>query len=204
MKKSAEKLERSLGAKLFLKAERCNSPKCAMIRRPQRPGIHGKKRQRAKTEYGQQLLEKQRIRASYGLKERQLTRIVGKAIKKIGSATESLIKILECQLSNAIFRLGMAPSRTVARQLISHGHFLVNSKKVTISSYAVKVGDVISIKPSSAELLIFKGLSDKIRKNETPEWLTFDEKKLEGRIKSLPQNVEMPFDINLVVDYYSK
>lgn len=204
MKKSREKLERSLGMKLFLKAERCNSPKCAMVRHPQKPGAHGGKRRRAKTEYGEQLLEKQRIKASYGLREKQLARIVKKSMKKTGSIGEAIIGSLERQLFNVIFRLGIAPSRIVSRQLISHGHFLVNGKKVAISSYSVKTGDTISINPSSSGLLIFKDLSNKLKKYETPEWLNLDKEKLEGKVKSLPRDIEIPFDINLVVDYYSK
>lgn len=204
MKKSREKLERSLGMKLFLKAERCNSPKCAMVKRPHGPGMHGGKRKRAKSEYGEQLLEKQRIRASYGLREKQLARIVEESIKKTGSASETIISSLERQFFNIIFRLGMAPSRIVARQLVGHGHFLVNGKKVTIPSYSVKAGDIIFIKPASQKLLIFKDLPDKLKKYETPEWLSIDKEKLEGKVKSLPQNIEIPFDINLVVDYYSK
>lgn len=204
MNKSKEKLERSLGMKLFLKAERCNSPKCAMVRHPQRPGIHGGKRRRAKTEYGEQLLEKQRVKASYGLREKQLARIVNESMKKTGSAGETIISFLERQLFNVIFRLGMAPSRIVSRQFVGHNHFLVNGKKVTIPSYSVKIGDVISIKPSSQGLLIFKDLPDKLKKYETPEWLELNKEKLEGKIKSLPKDIEMPFDINLVVDYYSK
>ncbi|MDP3015049.1 MAG: 30S ribosomal protein S4 [bacterium] len=204
MKRSKEKLERSLGMKLFLKADRCNSPKCAMVRHPQRPGMHGGKRRRAKTEYGDQLLEKQRIRASYGLREKQLARIVEESMKKTGSVGEAIISSLERQFFNVIFRLGIAPSRVVSRQFISHGHFLVNGKKVTIPSYSTKIGDIVSIKPSSRELLIFKDLPDKLKKYETLEWLDLDKEKLEGKVKSLPRDIEIPFDINLVVDYYSK
>lgn len=205
MKRSKEKLERSLGMKLFLKAERCNSPKCAMVRHPQRPGIHGgKRRRKALSEYGGQLLEKQRIRVSYGLREKQLNRVVKESMKKTGSVGEAIIGFLERQLSNVIFRLGLSPSRVVSRQFISHGHFLVNGKKVAVPSYSVKIGDTVSIKPSSRELLIFKDLSNKLKKYETPEWLDLDKEKLEGKVKSLPHDIEIPFDINLVVDYYSK
>ena len=204
MKKSAEKQERALGMKLFLKGERCSSPKCAMIRRPNRPGMHGGKRRRALSEYGGQLLEKQRIRVSYGLREAQLVKIVKDSLGKTGAVGETIINYLERQLSNVVFRLGLASSRVVARQLINHGHFLVNDKKVTIPSYFVKAGDVISVKPSSQNLLIFKDLSDKIKKYEPPEWLFLDKEKIEGRILSLPKDVEIPFDISLLVDYYSK
>lgn len=204
MKKSAEKQERALGMKLFLKGERCSSPKCAMVRRPNRPGIHGSKRRRAISEYGEQLLEKQRIRVNYGLREAQLAKIVKNSLKKTGAISEMIINYLERQLSNVVFRLGLASSRVIARQLINHGHFLVNGKKVTSPSYFVKAGDMISIKPSSQNLLIFKDLLIKIKKYEPPEWLSLDREKLEGKVISLPKNIEIPFDINLVVDYYSK
>ena len=204
MQRSKEKQERALGMKLFLKGERCSSPKCAMVRRPNRPGIHGSKRRRAISEYGEQLLEKQRIRVNYGLREAQLAKIVKNSLKKTGAISETIINYLERQLSNMVFRLGLASSRVIARQLINHGHFLVNGKKVTSPSYFVKVGDTISIKPSSQNLLIFKDLLIKIKKYEPPEWLSLDREKLEGKVISLPKNIEIPFDINLVVDYYSK
>lgn len=204
MHRSSEKKERALGTKLFLKGERCNSPKCAMVRRPTRPGMHGGKRRRALSEYAEQLLEKQRVKASYGLREAQLAKIVKSSLGKTGAVGETIINYLERQLSNVVFRLGLAPSRVVARQLINHGHFLVNNKKVTIPSYFVKTGDIISIKPSSQNLLIFKDLSNRIKKYEPPEWLFLDKEKLEGKVLSLPKNIEIPFDIYSVVDYYSK
>ncbi len=202
--KAKEKLERSLGTKLFLKGTRCNSPKCAMIRRPYRPGMHGKKRRRALSEFGQQLLEKQRIRVSYGLNESQMRRIFKKALAKTSATGETVINALERRLDNTVFRLGLALSRITARQYISHGHFLVNGRKVNIPSYQVKTGDVISIKPTSKTLLIFKDLPNIIKKYNPPDWLELDVEKLEGRIKNLPHDVEIDFDINLVVDYYSK
>ncbi len=205
MNKSKEKLERSLGVKLFLKGDRCNSPKCVMTRRPSRPGMHGAKRRRAPSEFGSQLMEKQRIRASYGLREAQLSEIVAKAMKKTGVATgEEIIGSLERQFANVVFRLGLASSRTVARQLISHGHFWVGKKKIKAPFYPLKVGEIISINPNSKELLIFKDLSNKLKKYDTLEWLFLDKEKLEGKLLSSPKNIEIPFDINLVVDYYSK
>ena len=203
-KKAKEKQERALGMKLFLKGERCNSPKCAMVRRPTRPGMHGGKRRRALSEYGEQLLEKQRIRVSYGLREAQLEKIVNKAFKKTGATGEAIVNYLERQLSNVVFRLGMASSRIVAKQLISHGHFLVNGRKVTISSYSVKPGEIISIRPRSKNILIFNDLSTKLKKYETPEWLFLDKEKIEGKVISMPKDIGTTFDINLVVDYYSK
>ncbi len=205
MKKSAEKKERSLGMRLFLKGDRCNSPKCVMVRRSYRPGVHGKTRRRAPSEYGQQLIEKQRIRVSYGIGEMQMRNIFKKALLKTGVAIgEVIVKSLERRLDNTIFRLGFSSSRIVARQLISHGHFLINGRKVTIPSFQVKLEDVISIKPLSKNLLIFKDLHNIIKKYEAPDWLAIDKEKLEGRVVFLPKNIEIPFDINLVVDYYSR
>jgi len=204
MQRSREKRERALGMKLFLKGERCSSPKCAMVRRPTRPGMHGAKRKRALSEYGGQLLEKQRVKTSYGLREAQLSKIVKSAMKKTGTVSEIIVSELERQLSNAVFRLGLACSRVIARQLINHGHFLVNNKNASSPSFAVKVNDVISIKPSSQKLLIFNDLSNKLKKYDPPEWLALDKEKMEGRMLALPKDAEMPFDISLVVDYYSK
>ncbi len=199
-----EKKERALGMKLFLKGERCSSPKCAMVRRPYRPGQHGKSRRRGLSEYGTQLLEKQRLRVSYGLREAQLEKILKTALGKTGAIGETLINILERQLANVVFRLGLVSSRIIGRQLVNHGHFCVNGRKVSAPSYQVKIGDVISIRPASKSLLIFSELPNILKKYEAPNWLLIDKEKLEGKVKSLPQNVEIPFDINLVVDYYSK
>lgn len=202
--KAKEKKERALGIKLQLKAERCAGPKCAMTRRPYRPGMHGGKRKRGNiSEYGQQLIEKQKVKIIYGLRETQLRRLFKNNLK-MGSIGRNIMSILERRLDNAVFRLSLAPSRIVARQYISHGHFTVNGKKVTIPSFLTRTNDVISIKPNSKELLIFKNLPNTIKNYNPPEWLEIDKNKLEGKIKSLPQDTEMPFDINLVVDYYSR
>jgi small subunit ribosomal protein S4 len=203
--KSKEKKERSLGAKLGLKAHRCNSPKCAMIRRPTKPGMHSNS-SRSGSEFKLQLSEKQKIRFSYGLTEKQMKRYVTEALanKKKGSVTDQIIKKLESRLDNVVFRLGFAPSRIVARQLISHGHFLVNGRKVTICSFQTKPGDVIAVKERSKSLSPFKDLPNTL-KGENPEsWLSRDNQKLQGIVKSFPENVQVPFDVNLVVDYYSR
>ena len=204
MLRAKEKKERALGVRLFLKAERCVSSKCAMVKKPYRPGAHGKNRRRALSEYGQQLLEKQKIMFSYGLRENQLRRIFKESLKKKTAMIDSVINLLERRLDNVVYRMGFAPSRIMARQYVSHGHIMVNGRKVTIPSFYVKVGDVITIRPESASRLIFKDLSSSIKKHEAPSWLALDKDKVEGRIKSLPQDVEMPFDINLVVDFYSR
>jgi small subunit ribosomal protein S4 len=204
MFKVKEKKERALGAKLFLKAERCNSQKCATIRRPYKPGDHGKSRRRPLSEYGQQLQEKQKIRFTYGVSEKNLRRIFSKAAKSTGVTGETIFAILEKRLDNVIYRLGFAASRSVARQLVSHGHFLVNGRKTTIRSYEVKVGDVISIRPQSHKHPLFQELPITLKKYETPVWLKLDVDKLEGKVAMQPKDFEMTFNINLVVDYYSK
>jgi small subunit ribosomal protein S4 len=204
--KSKEKKERSLGAKLGLKAHRCNSPKCAMVRRPNSPGVHTRPSRGGGSEFKLQLAEKQKIRYSYGLTEKQMKHTVTRALanKKTGSVRDQIVKKLETRLDNTIYRIGFAPSRIMARQLIGHGHFLVNGRRVTICSFAVKPGDVISIKESSKPMLLFKDLSN-VLKGENPEnWIVRNNQKLEGTIKSFPDNVEMPFDINMVIDFYSR
>lgn len=199
-----EKKERALGVKLGLKPFRCSSPKCAATRRPQRPGVHGGKYRRQISEYGQQLREKQKLRFTYGLSERQLANAFKKEKKSGGSIGEMLINALERRLDNVVFRLGIAPSRSVARQLVSHGHIIVNGRKVTVPSYKVKVGDIVSIRPQSKDYSIFKDLPAKLERYDAPVWLQLDAKKMEGKVVSQPKDVDAPFDMNLIVDYYSK
>lgn len=200
-----EKKERSLGVKLFLKGDRCNSPKCALTRRPYKPGVHGHgKRRRIISEYGHQLAEKQKIKFSYGLNERQLMTIFHKAIKKPGAIKNFIVKELETRLDNVIFRLGFATSRRIARQLVSHGHIFVNEKRVSVPSYKVSIGDMISIRPQSKDFLMFKDLKNNLAKYQAPTWLALDPNKIEGKILGMPSEVDSVFDINVVVDYYSK
>src|SRR3989344_532241 len=144
MRPIKEKKERSLGVKLFLKADRCNSPKCVTVRRPQRPGLHGNAYRRQSSEFGQQLKEKQKIKFLYGIRERQFQNIFNSAAKNPGVTGEMIMKLLEKRLDNVVYRLGLAPSRSVARQLVGHGHVLVNNRRVTIPSCQVKVNDLIS------------------------------------------------------------
>ncbi len=199
-----EKKERSLGTKLFLKAHRCNSAKCATVRRQAKPGVHGAGRRGAKSEYGQQLNEKQKIRFSYGLREAQIKKVFQTASKKAEVTGNAVVQLLETRLDNVIFRLGFAPSRSVARQLIGHGHILVNGKKVTIPSFLAKVGDKFSIRPQSKDHPVFKDLVANLQKYNAPVWLNLDPEKLEGKMVSIPSDSEFPFDINMVVDFYSK
>ncbi len=204
MLKAKEKKERALGVKLFLKAERCSSPKCATVRRPGRPGQHGKARRKTISEYGQQLMEKQKIMFSYGLRESQMRRIFKEALGKKTNVIDAIFGLLERRLDNVVYRLGIAPSRIMARQFVSHGHITVNGKKTTIPSFLVKKGDMISIRASSADLAIFKELQNNLKKYEAPSWLFMDKEKLQGTMKATPVANETMFDINLVVDFYSK
>jgi len=204
MIRAKEKKERSLSAKLFLKPERCNSPKCVTIRRPTRPGVHGKARRRPMSEYGKQLQEKQKIRFTYGISERQMSNIFKEAAKSPGVTGEMMISLLERRLDNVVFRLGFAASRSVARQLVSHGHILINGRKTKIPSQRIKADDVITIRPQSSEHGLLKDLKEKLKQYDAPVWLRMDLEKLEGTVVSLPKDFDISFDVGLVVDYYSK
>lgn len=199
-----EKRERSLGTKLFLKAERCNSGKCVTARRPQKPGAHGKSYARALSEFGTQLKEKQKIRFTYGLRENQMRLIVKKATSNPGVTGPLIISLLESRLDNVVYRVGFAASRSVARQLVSHGHIMLNGRKATIPSIQVRTGDVIGIRPQSKDHPLFKDLGEKLKKYEAPVWLAVDADKQEGKVLSAPKDFDIPFDVNLVVDFYSK
>lgn len=199
-----EKRERALGTKLFLKAHRCNSPKCVLVRKPYRPGLHGQGRRRVLSEFGQQLAEKQKIKASYGIREAQMKNIFSAAMRNPGLTGNVIIQLLERRLDNVVFRLGLALSRSVARQLVGHRHILVNGKIVFAPSYLVKIKDKISIRPQSKNHPAFKDFGELLKKYEAPVWLLLDKEKLEGEMTALPKDVETPFDVNMVVDYYSK
>lgn len=201
MKRIKEKKERALGTKLFLKAERCNSPKCVMVRRPSRPGVHGQKRHSV-SEYGRQLQEKQKIQIIYGLNNRQTMVLFHKFKNK-----DRLLQSLEHRLDRVVFLLGLAESSRVTRQLISHGHVLVGGRKVTTPSFRVKIGDVISIRPESKKLKIFEETSDKLKKYTPPTWLKLlSIEELKGECIKLcdPGEIQFPFDINLVGEFYSR
>lgn len=198
MKTIKEKKERALGTRFFLKAERCNSPKCVMVRRPYRPGVHGQKRHKI-SDYGRQLQEKQKIQITYGLTNRQMRN----SFKRY---SDKAVLVLERRLDRVVFLLGFAASPRIARQFISHGHILVNDRKVTIASYLVNIGDVITIRPQSKSLIIFEGLQAKLKKQSPPAWLKLDPVKIKGECLAKPQgdDINLPFDINLVVQFYSR
>lgn len=199
-----EKRERSLGVKLFLKPERCSSPKCATVRRSERPGAHAKARRRAPSEFGVLLAEKQKFKFTYGLRDAQLRRVFVAAAKHAGVTGEMFVSLLERRLDNVVYRLGLAPSRSVARQLVSHGHLTVNGRKVTIPSRLVRPGDEIAIRVQSANHAAFKDLGARLKNYEPPSWLHVDKEKLEGKVIAPPRDFDVPFDVNRVVDYYSR
>jgi small subunit ribosomal protein S4 len=203
MRRILEKKERALGSRLFLKGERCASPKCASVRKPYRPGQHGKRFKKV-SGYGKQLAEKQKVRFTYGLNEAELAKYFRLADRSSEPTAVSLTKLLESRLDNVVFQAGFASSRRIARQLVSHGHIQVNGRKVTIPSFSIRVGDRINFRPESADHPIARELANRWKNYEAPVWLVLDKEKLAAEVLSLPQDVQMPFDLNLVVNYYSK
>lgn len=200
-----EKKERSLGVKLGLKGDRCKGPKCALLRRPYRPGAHGQGRVKALSDFGRQIKEKQKFKLTYGLDERNLRQVFQKALKRTGSTATNVVDLLERRVDNVVFRLGFVPSRLAARQAVIHGHIMVNKHKVYSPGYEVDPGDVITIRPESAVKTIFKDLRENLKKQqEVPPWLAVDLETLEGKILSAPQDVQSPFEINLLVESFSK
>ncbi|OHB21686.1 MAG: 30S ribosomal protein S4 [Parcubacteria group bacterium RIFCSPLOWO2_01_FULL_48_18] len=199
-----EKKSRAVGTNLFLKGERSFSPKSAVVKKPYPPGVHGKKRRRRVSEYGQQLIEKQKIKWSYGLREAQFKNYFKEASRAHGATGELMMQKLELRLDNVVYRLGFAISRSVGRQLVSHGHILVNDKKVMIPSYQVKPGDVVLIRPQSRGIKPFEDLAVRLQKYEPPEWLRVAKDSCSGKVIKLPPFAESVFDMGLVVDFYSR
>lgn len=201
------RLCRRAGEKLFLKGERCFSQKCAMVRRPTPPGAHGAKKVRSASEFGRQLAMKQKIKRIYGVMERQFRHHFQDAQKRHGVVGNELMGRLERRLDNAVYRLGFAPSRALARQLVSHKSFLVNGRRADIPSFEVKVGDVIAVKMAKRGNVYFKNLAETIvNKKDVPAWLSLDAAALEGKVTGLPSrnDVEVNVDPQMVVEYYSK
>jgi len=197
------RLCRREGQKLFLKGDRCYGVKCALEKRNFPPGQHGQGRKKT-SEYGLQLREKQKAKRFYGLLETQFRNTFDKAAAKKGIAGENLLIMLETRLDNVVFRLGFAASRKEARQLVVHGHFTVNGKKVDIPSYNVKAGDVIKVKEKSANSPKFKEIKE--MSINVPAWMSVDVSKLEGTIVSMPTRAEIdtPVAEHLIVELYSK
>ncbi|NLX76945.1 MAG: 30S ribosomal protein S4 [Clostridiaceae bacterium] len=199
------KLCRREGQKLFLKGERCYSNKCSVDRRPYAPGMHGQQRKKL-SEYGIQLREKQKAKRFYGVLESQFRKYYEMAIRKKGITGEILLQILESRLDNVVYRLGFGTSRDEARQLVTHGHFLVNGRRVNIPSYLVKEGDVIEVAEKSRKLERFKEILDITGGKVVPKWLEVDQENMKGRVISLPEreDIDLPIQEHLIVELYSK
>jgi len=196
------------GVKLYLKGERCYTSKCAMDRRPYPPGMHGPERRRVKlSDYGIRLREKQRLRRIYGVMERQFRRYFEMASKAKGMTGPTLITILERRLDNVVYRLGFASSRAQARQLVTHGHFTVNGRKIDIPSYLVKPGDVIAVKEESRDKPYFKALAETLAQASVPSWLSLDPLTMSGKVLEIPRRediTDIPVNEQLVVEFYSR
>ncbi len=207
------KLCRREGEKLFLKGERCFTPKCAFERRGFAPGQHGPTGSRGnrggvgrESDYAKQLRAKQKARRVYGIYERQFRRYYGKALKARGITGLMLLQILESRLDNVVFRLGYASSRSQARLLVTHGHFTVNGRRTDVPSMTVKVGDVIAVRPGSKDATYFKDLPPVAETHNAPAWLGRDLNALSGSVLRLPERAEIDGNLNeqLIVEYYSR
>ena len=200
------RLCRREGMKLFLKGERCYTEKCAIEKRNLPPGQHGKLRKAKLVGYGLQLREKQKVKRIYGVLENQFRRYFEIADRTRGITGETLLQLLERRLDNVIYRLGLATSRPQARQLVRHGHFLVNGRKVDVPSYSVKAGDVISVKGPSAQAAVLAHAMEEVKGRGIPAWLEFDSSRMAGRVVSLPtrEQINLPVQEQLIVELYSK
>jgi small subunit ribosomal protein S4 len=203
------KLCRREGEKLFLKGQRCFTPKCAFERRGFPPGEHGRDsqfRRRRESEYDRQLREKQKTRRLYGVSERQFRRYFRTALQKRGLTGEILLQMLERRLDNVIYRLGYADSRAQARQLVTHGHFNVNDRRTDIPSMLVRPGDFVEVRPGSRKRSYFKELSAVAETRTVPAWLDRDLGNLSGKILQHPDRRDVDATINeqLIIEYYSR
>lgn len=203
------KLCRREGEKLFLKGERCFSPKCAIERRAYPPGQHGRMAQwrRSRTsDFGDQLRAKQKARRVYGVLERQFRRYFKQALKARGLTGLTLLQILESRLDNVVYRLGFASSRAQSRQLVSHGHFLVNGRRTNVPSMQIKPGDMIEVREGSQNKTLIKDLFAMAEERSAPDWVTRDIKNMSGGINRLPERSEIDANLNeqRIVEYYSR
>ncbi len=200
------KLCRREGQKLFLKGTKCNTNKCPFEKKGYAPGQHGRTRRFKQSEYGVQLREKQKVRRIYGILEAQFRNYFAKADRMKGITGENLLKLLESRLDNVVYRLGFAPSRKTARQLVRHRHFYVNDGLVDIPSYNVKEGDVVKVKDKSKKLNVIHTSLRKIKDDRQYPWLSLDKANLTGNFQNVPNREDIPDMINesLIVELYSK
>ncbi|MCK4313054.1 MAG: 30S ribosomal protein S4 [Candidatus Cloacimonetes bacterium] len=202
------KLCRREGTKLFLKGSRCNSDKCSFEKRAYIPGEHGNAKgfRRRLSDYGIHLREKQKVRRIYGILEKQFRKYFKMAARKSGITGENLLQFLECRLDNIIYRMGFAPSRKSARQIVRHGHILVNGRKVNIPSFLVRSEDEISIKEKSRGMTLIQEAMEASTEVSNYEWFEVDKDQFKGKILSIPTRIQIPLDVDerLIVEYYSK
>ncbi|MEJ2551494.1 MAG: 30S ribosomal protein S4 [Anaerolineales bacterium] len=203
------KLCRREGEKLFLKGQRCFTPKCAFERRGYPPGEHGREaqfRRRRVSDYSKQLREKQKTRRIYGVTERQFRRYYRNALKKRGLTGSNLLQTLERRLDNVVYRLGYAESRAQARMLVTHGHFNVNGRRTDVPSMLVRPGDEIEVREGSKSRPYFKDVAETAEARTLPRWLERDLKKLNGTITQMPErrDVDLTLNESLIVEYYSR
>jgi len=199
------RLCRREGTKLFLKGDRCFSAKCGIEKRAYPPGQHGQGRARF-SDYGVQLREKQKVKRMYGLLENQFAQTMKRASRMKGRAGENLLVLLERRLDNVVFRMGFATSRSEARQLVRHGHFLLNERKATIPSLQVKPGSKITVKEKSRKVARIAGALEALEGRSVPQWVEIDKENFEGTVKSLParEDITMPIQEQLIVELYSR
>lgn len=194
------KLCRRVGEKL------CGSDKCPVTRRPYKPGVHGPTSRTRLTGYGIQLLEKQKAKMIYGLLERQFRKYVESASRSKENTSDVLLRLLETRLDNAVYRLGFATTRSQSRQFVSHGHFTVNGRKVTVPSIALREGDIIGVRGRSAAAKVFEGVKEKITKKDLPAWLVMDMENLTAKVVGAPKAADAQplFDPKQIIELYSR
>lgn len=194
------------GEKLFLKGEKCFTDKCAVERRAYAPGQHGQKSGARLSDYGKQLREKQKLRRTYGVLERQFRNTYKEAARSKGVTGERLLQLLESRLDSVVYRMGFGASRSESRQVVRHNAILVNGKRVNIPSYQVKAGDVIEVAPKAKAQLRIKAAAAAAASRHIPEWLEVDANALKGTYKTLPGRADLPSNINehLIIELYSK
>lgn len=199
------RLCRREGAKLFLKGDRCYTDKCSIEKRAYAPGQHGQGRKK-NSEYGIQLREKQKARRIYGVLENQFRRYFKEADRQKGVTGDNLLRLLERRLDNVVYRLGFAGSRVEARQLVKHGHFTVNGKKVNIPSFLVRVGEEVAVKEKSRASAKFQEIKEAVAHKSSPAWLEVDKENLSGRVLTLPlrEEIDVPLEEHLIVELYSR
>lgn len=199
---------RRLGEKLFLKGDKCNSPKCLVVKRPYAPGAKRKRSPRSLSEYGKELREKQRLKNWYNLKERQFKNYVEKSLEKRGKEDTGnlLIKMLESRLDNVVYRSGLASSRAQARQIVNHGHFQINGKRVDIPSAEIKKGDVVAVMENAKKKQYFVNVLPVFKKHKGPSWIEINTDKMEAKVTGDPSLAESapPAEISSIFEFYSR